>query len=316
MHKKRRRMEKGAEQGDSKKRGGSRRGFQYSNEIVVTEAPPKSSSFHEKSAGRGKFLYRRDAAPPGSNNVRLSDVEYKRGKSDVGNKNVDGKRQECDVRNKNVDVEYKREQSDGIKCYDNLLHRSLRAYNIYLRDFLTDFDDNLRPGTKIQKTVQDLQSAQKYVLYTCHKFKISLGDLERYKQQFKGENFKNAQENCDYSAARKHYLEATQMLPGYGRPYNQLALLAQYTKLYANFSVDQHQKSLKIDDAARKELENRENIMAKSRRNEIWIDPDNCLEKPWPNTKIQNLNDIDLHKQFVIYFLALHGMIFGKIDFV
>merc|ERR1719215_1134210 len=51
------------------------------------------------------------------------------------------------------------------------------------------------------------------VIPTLHKFYIHLGDLHRYAS--------------DYNATETAYLNAAQLAPGKGNPYNQLAVVAQ-----------------------------------------------------------------------------------------
>ncbi|XP_066905795.1 telomerase-binding protein EST1A isoform X2 [Halyomorpha halys] len=59
-------------------------------------------------------------------------------------------------------------------------------------------------------------------LIAAQKIFLSLGDLTRYKEQ--------ANETCNYGLARQWYMKAHQINPKNGRPYNQLAILALYTK--------------------------------------------------------------------------------------
>lgn len=59
-------------------------------------------------------------------------------------------------------------------------------------------------------------------LIAAQKIFLSLGDLTRYKEQ--------ANETSNYGLARQWYMKAHQINPKNGRPYNQLAILALYTK--------------------------------------------------------------------------------------
>uniref|UniRef100_A0A3B3Z8L1 Telomerase-binding protein EST1A n=1 Tax=Periophthalmus magnuspinnatus TaxID=409849 RepID=A0A3B3Z8L1_9GOBI len=62
----------------------------------------------------------------------------------------------------------------------------------------------------------------KYALISAQRCMICQGDIARYREQ--------ASDTTNYGKARSWYLKAQQIAPKNGRPYNQLALLAVYTK--------------------------------------------------------------------------------------
>ena len=65
---------------------------------------------------------------------------------------------------------------------------------------------------------------------------VCLGDLSRYSQLYICEGSNSGDDGAsvgdakarDFSVAARHYTQASQLLPGTGKPYNQLALLATY----------------------------------------------------------------------------------------
>lgn len=100
---------------------------------------------------------------------------------------------------------------EGSEYYEKLLNDLETANNIKLDIFL---NTPMCMRENLKYTVLPLIAAQKIYL--------SLGDLARYKEQ--------ANETCNYGVARQWYMKAHQINPKNGRPYNQLAILALYTK--------------------------------------------------------------------------------------
>ncbi|XP_024081331.1 telomerase-binding protein EST1A isoform X2 [Cimex lectularius] len=133
------------------------------------------------------------------------------------------------------------------------------------------------------------------VLIAAQKIYLCLGDLARYKEQ--------ANDATNYGAARQWYMKAHQINPKNGRPYNQLAILAMYTKrrldaVYyymrclmssnpmvtakdsLNLLFDDNRKKYEAVDRKRKEdraRKEREKMKEKEGgggyRKEIWIHP-------------------------------------------
>uniref|UniRef100_A0A146MA06 Telomerase-binding protein EST1A n=3 Tax=Lygus hesperus TaxID=30085 RepID=A0A146MA06_LYGHE len=100
---------------------------------------------------------------------------------------------------------------DGLDFYEKLLTDVENSNKIKLENFL-NAPTAVREGLGYAGLA--LIAAQK--IYLC------LGDLARYKEQ--------ANETCNYGVSRQWYMKAHQINPKNGRPYNQLALLAMYTK--------------------------------------------------------------------------------------
>ncbi|XP_073972524.1 smg6 nonsense mediated mRNA decay factor isoform X3 [Rhodnius prolixus] len=100
---------------------------------------------------------------------------------------------------------------EGTEYYEKLLSELETTNHVKLETFLNG-PVCLREG--LGYTGLALIAAQK--IYLC------LGDLARYKEQ--------ANETCNYGVARQWYMKAHQINPKNGRPYNQLAILAMYTK--------------------------------------------------------------------------------------
>ncbi|XP_061607424.1 telomerase-binding protein EST1A isoform X2 [Phyllopteryx taeniolatus] len=101
---------------------------------------------------------------------------------------------------------------EGAQFFDTLLHKMQTVYQFKLDDYMDGMAIRARP---LRKTV-------KYALISAQRCMICQGDIARYRQQ--------ASDSANYGKARSWYLKAQQIAPKNGRPYNQLALLAVYTK--------------------------------------------------------------------------------------
>ncbi|KAM9728033.1 telomerase-binding protein EST1A [Menidia menidia] len=101
---------------------------------------------------------------------------------------------------------------EGAIFFDALLQKVQTAYQFKLEDYMDGMAIRARP---LRKTV-------KYALISAQRCMICQGDIARYREQ--------ASESANYGKARSWYLKAQQIAPKNGRPYNQLALLAIYTK--------------------------------------------------------------------------------------
>uniref|UniRef100_A0A8C5G1S8 Telomerase-binding protein EST1A n=1 Tax=Gouania willdenowi TaxID=441366 RepID=A0A8C5G1S8_GOUWI len=94
---------------------------------------------------------------------------------------------------------------EGALFFDNLLQKLQTVYQFKLEDYMDGIAIRARP---LRKTILKLSTIK------C--------DLARYREQ--------ASDSANYGKARSWYLKAQQIAPKNGRPYNQLALLAVYTK--------------------------------------------------------------------------------------
>ncbi|XP_034539074.1 telomerase-binding protein EST1A [Notolabrus celidotus] len=101
---------------------------------------------------------------------------------------------------------------EGALFFDALLLKLQTVYQFKLEDYMDGMAIRARP---LRKTV-------KYALISAQRCMICQGDIARYREQ--------ASESANYGKARSWYLKAQQIAPKNGRPYNQLALLAFYTK--------------------------------------------------------------------------------------
>ncbi|XP_061595747.1 telomerase-binding protein EST1A [Cololabis saira] len=101
---------------------------------------------------------------------------------------------------------------EGTLFFDALLQKLQTVYQFSLKDYMDGIAIRARP---LRKTV-------KYALISAQRCMICQGDIARYREQ--------ASESANYGKARSWYLKAQQIAPKNGRPYNQLALLAIYTK--------------------------------------------------------------------------------------
>uniref|UniRef100_UPI0037E96E61 telomerase-binding protein EST1A isoform X2 n=1 Tax=Semicossyphus pulcher TaxID=241346 RepID=UPI0037E96E61 len=101
---------------------------------------------------------------------------------------------------------------EGALFFDALLQKLQTVYQFKLEDYMDGMAIRARP---LRKTV-------KYALISAQRCMICQGDIARYREQ--------ASDTANYGKARSWYLKAQQIAPKNGRPYNQLALLAVYTK--------------------------------------------------------------------------------------
>ncbi|KAI3373761.1 hypothetical protein L3Q82_022346, partial [Scortum barcoo] len=101
---------------------------------------------------------------------------------------------------------------EGALFFDALLQKLQTMYQFKLEDYMDGMAIRARP---LRKTV-------KYALISAQRCMICQGDIARYREQ--------ASDSANYGKARSWYLKAQQIAPKNGRPYNQLALLAVYTK--------------------------------------------------------------------------------------
>uniref|UniRef100_A0A4W6FKR4 Telomerase-binding protein EST1A n=1 Tax=Lates calcarifer TaxID=8187 RepID=A0A4W6FKR4_LATCA len=101
---------------------------------------------------------------------------------------------------------------EGALFFDALLQKLQTVYQFKLEDYMDGMAIRTRP---LRKTV-------KYALISAQRCMICQGDIARYREQ--------ASDSANYGKARSWYLKAQQIAPKNGRPYNQLALLAVYTK--------------------------------------------------------------------------------------
>lgn len=101
---------------------------------------------------------------------------------------------------------------EGALFFDALLQKLQTVYQFKLEDYMDGVAIRARPLRKVVK----------YALISAQRCMICQGDIARYREQ--------ASDTANYGKARSWYLKAQQIAPKNGRPYNQLALLAVYTK--------------------------------------------------------------------------------------
>ncbi|TTK47645.1 Telomerase-binding protein EST1A [Bagarius yarrelli] len=101
---------------------------------------------------------------------------------------------------------------EGAMVFESLLVKLQTVFQFKLEDYMDGMAIRAKP---LRKTV-------KYALISAQRCMICLGDVARYREQ--------ANDSANYGKARSWYLKAQQIAPKNGRPYNQLAVLAVYTK--------------------------------------------------------------------------------------
>ncbi|KAK6192689.1 hypothetical protein SNE40_004118 [Patella caerulea] len=217
---------------------------------------------------------------------------------------------------------------EGTDFFEGLVKRMQAVYNFDLETFL---DANQPPPDNVNRTV-------KLCLVIAQKLIICLGDISRYREQ--------ANETTNYGRARSWYMKAQQLAPKNGRPYNQLAILALYTRrkldaVYyymrslaaSNPFITARESLMSLFDEARKKSElvekkkeeekdlrrkkNEQRQRTTKHRIEIWVSPDGSstenMDTESPEEDLSQLSGIELNKRFVLSFLTVHGKLFTKI---
>ncbi|KAK7088741.1 hypothetical protein V1264_022624 [Littorina saxatilis] len=220
---------------------------------------------------------------------------------------------------------------EGTLFYENLLTKLETTYSFSL-DLLAEEGSSRMEGVGRGVRLAVL-SAQRTMMF--------LGDIARYREQ--------AMQSTNYGKARQWYMKAQKLAPKNGRPYNQLAILAMYTRRKLD-AVYFYQRSLAasnpiltareslmsiFDEVRRKEeaVEQKrvEELRRRRRRKatpshsqprvELWIAPDGSSsrdhqsDRESDNDDLSSLSSIELNKRFVLTFLNVHGKLFTKINF-
>ncbi|XP_025031078.1 telomerase-binding protein EST1A, partial [Python bivittatus] len=101
---------------------------------------------------------------------------------------------------------------EGTVFFDGLLQKLQVTYQFKLEDYMDGMAVRSKP----------LRKMVKYALLSAQRSLICQGDICRYREQ--------GSDTANYGKARSWYLKAQHIAPKNGRPYNQLALLAVYTR--------------------------------------------------------------------------------------
>ncbi|CAB1333254.1 unnamed protein product, partial [Coregonus sp. 'balchen'] len=221
----------------------------------------------------------------------------------------------------------------GAVFFDALLQKLQMVFQFKLEDYMDSMAIRPRP---LRKTV-------KYALISAQRCLICQGDIARYREQ--------ASDSANYGKARSWYLKAQQIAPKNGRPYNQLALLAVYTKRKLD-AVYYYMRSLAVSNpilTAKESLMSLRNRWGGGRsqkggpgargsggggggrgeqgaRVEIWVRPisqaaalsshrggNESSRDSEQDGELGNLSASDLNKRFILSFLHAHGKLFTKV---
>lgn len=223
--------------------------------------------------------------------------------------------------------------NDGLQYYALLLdHLSRKYLQRTTTTTTTTSCSNDEPSHKYQFLAK--VSSQKIL--------ICLGDLYRYKSKIINSN--------DYSDACKFYQRAQSLIPSNGIPYNQLAILAIYSRkkldaiyyhmrsLMSSNAIQSARESLKVlfDEIRKKYEENNKSPLfgtperkvdkePKSLRKEVWVYPDGVrrLHKTDNSNKnveseekrLTDLPGEEVLKRFTSTYLYIIGKLFSGIGF-
>ncbi|XP_015681033.1 telomerase-binding protein EST1A [Protobothrops mucrosquamatus] len=223
---------------------------------------------------------------------------------------------------------------EGTVFFDGLLQKLQATYQFKLEDYMDSMAVRTKP---LRKTV-------KYALISAQRSLICQGDICRYREQ--------GSDTANYGKARSWYLKAQHVAPKNGRPYNQLALLAVYTRrkldavyyymrsLAASNPILTAKESLTslFEETKRKaeQLEQKSPRGQGSQRSrkaafrpsgddatrlELWIHPSHprsgqgheSSRDSGQDSGLGGLSPSELNKRFVLRFLQAHGKLFTKI---
>ncbi|XP_072834809.2 telomerase-binding protein EST1A isoform X1 [Pogona vitticeps] len=220
---------------------------------------------------------------------------------------------------------------EGTLFFDGLLQKLQLTYQFKLEDYMD--------GTAVRS--KPLQKMVKYALISAQRSLICQGDICRYREQ--------GSDTANYGKARSWYLKAQQIAPKNGRPYNQLALLAVYTRrkldavyyymrsLAASNPILTAKESLTslFEETKRKAEQKKSPIRAANQgkksafrpsgddatRLELWLHPSHPPSGQGHESGrdseqdggLGGLSPSDLNKRFVLSFLHAHGKLFTRI---
>ncbi|XP_033747838.1 LOW QUALITY PROTEIN: telomerase-binding protein EST1A-like [Pecten maximus] len=219
--------------------------------------------------------------------------------------------------------------NQGTEFYERLLQKLQQTFNFQLEAFL---DTSVLPPDNISRTV-------KLALLSTQRTLICLGDIARYREQSSDTG------KVNYGRARNWYSKAQQIAPKNGRPYNQLAILALYTRrkldaVYyymrslaaSNPFLTARESLISLFDEARKKAQNsekrreqekekvqrlRQQKRQQGERIEIWVSADGTSTEnngdEGTDLDLSKLDAVELNKRFVLSFLNVHGKLFTKV---
>ncbi|XP_077995214.1 telomerase-binding protein EST1A-like [Glandiceps talaboti] len=228
----------------------------------------------------------------------------------------------------------------GTSFFESLINKLQETYHFKLSEMA-----GIDPIQDKKKQETPRETELRLGLQHCQKCMVYLGDLARYKEQ--------AQTTNNYGKARSWYLKAAQIAPSHGKAYNQLAILAVYTRRKLD-AVYYYMRSLAsrvpsasareslttlFEEARRKaehtekkqkeaEMERRQSRRQKKNINEdvpfrieMWVSHDGSIMSSEANVEdevsghcdLSKLSPVELNKRFVLNFLHVHGKLFTKI---
>nr|XP_056721183.1 telomerase-binding protein EST1A isoform X1 [Euleptes europaea] len=222
---------------------------------------------------------------------------------------------------------------EGTLFFDGLLQKLQVSYQFKLEDYMDGMAVRSKP----------LRKMVKYALISAQRSLICQGDICRYREQ--------GSDTANYGKARSWYLKAQHVAPKNGRPYNQLALLAVYTRrkldavyyymrsLAASNPILTAKESLmSLFEEIKRKAEQVEQKQSPARRGkgkngtfrhvgddatrlELWIHPSHARSSQGhesgrdseQDNGLGNLSPSDLNKRLVLSFLHAHGKLFTRI---
>ncbi|XP_061460816.1 telomerase-binding protein EST1A isoform X3 [Rhineura floridana] len=222
---------------------------------------------------------------------------------------------------------------EGSVFFDSLLQKLQGTYQFKLEDYMDGMAVRSKPLRKVVK----------YALISAQRSLICQGDICRYREQ--------SSDTANYGKARSWYLKAQHIAPKNGRPYNQLALLAVYTRRKLD-AVYYYMRSLAASNPILTAKESLMSLFEETKRKaeqveqkkspgqrckgkksafrpsgddatrlELWIHPSHPRSSQGhesgrdseQDSGLGGLSPSDLNKRFVLSFLHAHGKLFTRI---
>lgn len=182
------------------------------------------------------------------------------------------------------------------------LDKLATAFRIFLDNatkFYTDFLKKFQSHHNLNLDKPAPEDDKRYL--TIHRTLIFLGDLARYRREL----YSN---NNDWTAAAKYYRHASRLIPSYGNPHNQLAVLSIYAD--DEFQAVYHYfRSLAVTHPF---LTARDNLIVLFEKNrQRLLEDAHPLSKKNRNSHFSSVHSSSL-KKVLAKFVRLHGILFSK----
>jgi hypothetical protein len=185
------------------------------------------------------------------------------------------------------------------------LEQSTQFYNNFIAKLQSTF--NLQVDKPVPEDISDTNSTLYKQYLSCHRSLTYLGDLARYIRDINPKS-------REWMASAQHYKRALKLMPSWGNPHNQLAVLNTYCDDEFN-AVYHYFRSLAVTHPF---LTARDNLNVLLEKNKVKVeDSKPSSQSSGRGGKSQNafIEEADLTSEaraFLSKFVRLHGILFTK----